>query len=90
MYFLIVDCIDMEYGYKIQDKEGLNLVKKYHENHDIEEFEKNWKDYIKNIKDFQIKEDGINLLKHLKAMKNFEWECNFIVKNIGGYGVSNN
>lgn len=80
MYKVIVDCIDMENMYDIQDEEALEYLKKYHKNNNLQEFEDNFKSYIKKQQDKLYQENLINLLKHLKSANFFKWNCNFYIK----------
>ena len=80
MFLVIVDCVDIESGYKIPDKEGIDIIKEFHQKKNFEEFEKKFKKYLKNIQDHELKLESINLLKHLKTAQIFNWDCSFYVK----------
>jgi len=82
MFIVIVDCVDMESGYKIPNEEGIKLIKEFHEKRNFEEFEKKFKKYLKNIQNHECQLEAINLLKHLKTAKKFNWNCSFYIKKI--------
>jgi len=84
MYKVIVDCVDMENAYDIQDQEGLEYLRQYVEDKNIQAFEENFKKYIKKQQDKIYQDNLLNLLKHLKSANMFKWDCNFYIKKIGG------
>jgi len=84
MYKVIIDCVDMENAYDIQDQEGLEYLKEYVENKDLQLFEDNFKKYIKKQQDKLYRDNLLNLLKHLKSANMFGWNCSFYIKKIGG------
>ena len=76
---IIVDCIDIEDAYIIP-KNLIPILKEYYDNNDIQIFEEKMVKKIKKINDVEIKENCINLIKHLKSAKFFKWNCSFYIK----------
>ncbi len=76
---IIVDCIDIEDVYTIP-KNLIPLIEEYYDNKDMKKFEKEMIKEIKKINDFEIKENCINLIKHLKSANFFKWNCSFYIK----------